>query len=124
MSKRLVYISHHSSGLKENTLDTEHCIESLYSCDTIFNNFCFVSPIHCYGFMYNSTEYYKGLQFCIDLLEHCESMVVIGNWSNSVGCTKEVEYCKNHGIKIFFIADKEKLDDMISNHLEEFISQL
>lgn len=96
--KKLVYISHPSSGLVENTKKVEKIIEKLYSDVNIRNNCIIVSPIHNYGFMYNSVDYDTGLSFCTDLLERCDVMWVFGNWESSKGCKTEIALAKKIGI--------------------------
>lgn len=115
--KQLIYISHPSSGKLENTLDVETIIRELYKNDELYEHFCFVSPIHCYGFMYDDTEYYKGLSFCTDLLIHCDAMLVFGDWLKSTGCKEEVKVCENENIPYIIIRDSSKLSEYINNNL-------
>lgn len=113
--KPLVYISHPSKGLKKNTTKIEKIIRELYSCHGIANNFCLVSPVHCYGFMYNDVDYETGLNFCKDLLSHCNVMLVFGDYTTSVGCNAEIEFCKHNNIPYMIMGTektvKEHLDD-------------
>lgn len=113
--KDLVYISHPSSGLKENTLDVEKIIRRLYADNNLYSKYCFVSPIHCFGFMYHDVEYFKGLSFCTDLLMHCKIMLVFGDWTNSVGCKAEIDLCRELGIPVIFIDNSDKLDSEIQD---------
>lgn len=126
--KELVYISHPSSGLEENTLDVEKIIRTLYGNNNLYDKYCFVSPIHCFGFMYHDVEYFKGLSFCTDLLKHCKIMLVFGDWTNSVGCKAEVELCRELDIPVIFIANSDKLineiqDNKLSKQIEKLIEQ-
>lgn len=115
--KPLVYLSHPSSGKLENTLDVEVIIKKMYMNDDIYDKLCIVSPIHCYGFMYHETEYYKGLSFCTDLLMHCDIMLVFGNWRESTGCKEEIELCKKNNIPYIIVGESTELDDNIKNGL-------
>lgn len=114
--KKLIYISHPSLGLESNTKDIEKVIRALYKSDKIFNNFSFVSPVHCYGFMYNdeSTEehYNRGLNYCTDLLEHCDGMIVVGDWMHSKGCTAEINMCNAKGIPYILFDSSDKITSM------------
>ncbi len=53
---------------------------------------------------------------CLWLLEDnkCDEMWVFGDYKNSVGCTGEIAYCKNHGIPYKIFTDckcfKENID--------------
>ena len=98
--KKLVYISHPSSGLVENTRKIEDIISTLYSYKEIRDKYTFVSPVHTYGFMYHTVDYETGLMFCTDLLEHCEEVWVFGEYTKSRGCKREIEISKMLGIKI------------------------
>ena len=72
MKKQLVYISHPYGGNSDNIKDIEKVIRHLYTDERLYNNYCFVSPVHAFGFMYETEEYYRGLQMCIDLLAGCD----------------------------------------------------
>lgn len=122
--KELIYISHPSSGLEENTLDVERIVRELYSDTDLYKEYCFVSPIHCFGFMYDDFEYFKGLSFCTDLLKHCKLMLVFGDWTNSVGCTKEVDLCNEVGIPVLFMGNSNELKSKIDNGLNIKIKEL
>lgn len=108
--KKIIYISHPSGGTKENYDDAQKCLDILLSSDYIYEKYCVVSPIQCYGGMYESTDYNRGLQYCIDLLEHCDVMVVIGNYKESTGCKAEVKYCNENNIPIYFFKDSDELN--------------
>ena len=116
--KEIIYISHPSGGKKENFDDAQKCLDILLSSDEIHNNYCVVSPIQCYGGMYKSTDYNRGLQYCIDLLEHCSLMVVIGDYNSSTGCKAEIEYCKNNNISMLFY----KTSDELKNNIREIMN--
>lgn len=117
--KKLIYISHPSSGLEENTKDIEKVIRMLYSSEYMYNNFCFVSPVHCYGFMYNDNpelEYdYKGLSYCTDLLRHCDGMIVVGDWENSTGCKEEVKLADELNIPYVFVKTSDCISKIIDS---------
>jgi hypothetical protein len=118
--KNLLYVSHPSGGLQENTLDIEKCIRALYKKHIIHNKFCLVSPVHCYGFMYNDNpelEYdYRGLSYCTDLLMHCDSMIVIGDWENSTGCKEEIRLCNLYGIPYVKVKTSDELIEKLNNN--------
>ena len=118
--KKLVYISHPSGGLIENDEEIANIVRELYKNDDIYNNFCIVSPVHCYGFMYNEydsseKDYYKGLSFCTDLLLHCDLMLLTGNWETSRGCNVEVGICKEAGIPLVEIKTLHEIKEKLQN---------
>ena len=124
--KKLIYISHPSGGLEENTKEIAEIVSELYKNEAIYNNFCIVSPVHCFGFMYEDVEYYKGLSFCTDLLMHCDLMLLTGNYEQSRGCNVELNMCKNKNIPYIVIRTVEELKDKLSNNMliEELLNKL
>lgn len=117
-TKQLVYISHPSGGKPENTEKIANIVRKLYADDELFKQYCFVSPVHCYGFMYSEYEsdYIKGLTFCTDLLEHCDIMLLCGDWKNSRGCTHEREICIEKNIPFVEVPDDKALNKIIESH--------
>ncbi len=115
MSKRLIYLSHPYGGNQDNIKELENCIRKLYANDSIYEHFSFVSPLHCYSFMYDETEYNRGLQYCIDLLANCDMMILIGDWTNSAGCTAERTYCLLNDIPFLEVKDETELDHLIKS---------
>lgn len=114
--KKLVYISHPSGGKVENTKHIELIVRRLLSSDSLYEKYCFVSPVHCYGFMYDEyePEYLKGLSFCTDLLEHCDIMLLCGDWKSSRGCTVERNMCIEEGIPMLEVKTEKDLDELIN----------
>ena len=95
MVKINVYISHKFGGKEENKLEVERILRQLvekYPRNT------FVSPIHCFGYMYDFVDYESGMQMCLDLLDACDYMIVYGDWENSKGCKREIRYAEDNQI--------------------------
>lgn len=61
-----------------------------------------VSPIHQFGFMYDSVPYAVGLQKCLALLNACDVLLLCGDWRNSKGCMAEFAYAMAKGKPILF----------------------
>ena len=93
--KTVVYVSHPSGGLPENTEKVGNIIKRLHK---LYPDILFVSPIHCFGYMYDDVDYKTGLEYCLWLLDKCDEVWVFGDWKNSTGCTCEIAYCQNNGI--------------------------
>lgn len=125
MKKKLVYLSHPSGGLEDNTKDIEKCIRLLYKNKEFASRFTIVSPVHCYGFMYNDDwlTYEEGLDMCLELLEHCDFMLCIGDYSNSKGCKKEISVCKHKGVPVAFIENSEYLESNIQDACIDIIKK-
>jgi len=98
----IVYVSHPYGGNQENKLKIEHIIRTL-SIEKPFDTF--VSPVHCFGFMYNDVAYNVGIRYCLDLLDRCDMMLVFGDYMNSKGCRLEIEHAKEQGIPFRIYGD-------------------
>ena len=91
-----IYISHPYSGLEENKRDVEEKVKRLVK---EYPNYIFISPVHTFGYLYNSYPYYISIDLCIELLKTCDEMWCIDN--NFVNSKMvEREYCLNHDIPI------------------------
>lgn len=91
----MIYISHPYGGNRANFEAVEAIVEGLAKKDKAN---VYVSPIHCFGYLYDRVPYLHGLSMCIELLSRCDRMEVYGDWQHSVGCKAEIDYCKAHGI--------------------------
>ena len=91
----MIYISHPYGGNKSNLEAIEAIVMDLAAKDKAN---VYVSPVHCFGWMYETVDYLHGLGMCIELLSRCDRMLVYGDWMHSTGCRAEVDYCKAHGI--------------------------
>ncbi len=97
MIEKVVYVSHEFGGKQENADKVAKLVTEL----TLFHpEICFISPIHAFGFMYHDTDYERGIELCLTLLDMCEELWVFGEYSNSRGCLIEKQYAKNHKIPI------------------------
>lgn len=89
----IIYISHPYGGNERNQKIVSNLIMKLYQ---IYPQYLFISPIHAFSHMYDYVEYQTGLDMCLWLLDKCDEMWVFGNYQNSVGCKREIEYATNH----------------------------
>lgn len=101
--KKLVYISHPVSGegRSRNIKDIERIISALYEKEEISSRYCIISPVHTFAYDEVLTKQERRMDFCIDLLEHSDMMLVFGDSEtnsivNSPQCRTEIEYCKEH----------------------------
>lgn len=95
IENKIIYISHPYSGLEENKNKVSSIVLSLMNK---YPNYLFISPIHAFGFAYNDLSYEKGLDYCLKTLKLSDEMWVFGDYENSIGCNKEIEYCRNNNI--------------------------
>ena len=92
---KVVYVSHPYQNKPENKEDIERYIQ-LWT--KVYKGTLFISPVHCFGFMYDKVGYDEGLDWCLHLLTMCDEMWVCGDYENSTGCKAEIEFCKEHYI--------------------------
>lgn len=124
----LLYIAHPYEGKKENAEAVQKIVEALaewehpllaekrpedtvhiYAAGEILEMQALdvaqavpVSPIHQFGFMYDSVPYAVGLQKCLALLNACDVLLLCGDWRNSKGCMAEFAYAMAKGKPILF----------------------
>ena len=88
-NSKIVYVAHPFGGLGSNIDKTSDIMKLL--CDK-FDTITFISPIHAYGFMYESVDYDRGINLCFKLLDLCDTLLLCGEWEHSKGCNMEKEY--------------------------------
>ena len=91
----LIYCSHKFGGNMENAKDAELKIKKLQLADA---KNTYISPIHAFGFMYNTVSYEDGLKLCLDLLSKCDKMIVLSELSRGVNA--EIDYCVDNDIPV------------------------
>ena len=97
---KVVYISHPFGGDENNLNKVENIIIKAHES---YPNYLFISPCHTFSFLYDKTDYEKGLSMCLYLLQFCDECWICGDWKSSRGCRAENEFCKEHGIKRRFM---------------------
>lgn len=105
MNGRLIYVAHPYGGLEENKAAIDSIMERLVLTDKIN---VYLSPLHNFSMVYFETEYAKGLQICLDMLEKCSALILCGDWQHSKGCIGEWAYAKARNIKIYSLDDLEE----------------
>ena len=105
MNGRLIYVAHPYGGLEENKTAIDHIMERLVLSDKIN---VYLSPLHNYSMVYFETEYAKGLQICLDMLEKCSVLILCGDWQHSKGCIGEWAYANARNIKIYSLEEWEE----------------
>ena len=87
----IIYIAHPYGGLEENKQKVEKLIEKLVKIDRAHT---YISPIHCFGYLYDKVDYDLGMDFCIDLMMMCDKVYFFGDIKSSTGCKMELKMCK------------------------------
>lgn len=103
---KVVYISHPYSGIKENRLKIEGIIKELIQKH---HGYLFLSPVHSFGYLYNSVDYDAGIEYCLWLLGKSDEMWVFGDYKKSRGCLIEIKYCDECDIKYEIKGEAEKI---------------
>ena len=111
----LIYCSHKFGGKLENAKAIELKIKKLQSADP---GNTYISPIHTFGFMYDTVSYEDGIDMCLDLLSKCDAMVVLSEESR--GVKVEIDYC--HANKIPVFRPSENFEEVL-NGLQENLQQ-
>lgn len=106
MSKPIVYVAHPYGGKEVNITAVSVIMRNL-----IKNRNCiYFSPLHNFSAIYyDGEEYAKGLQMCLDVLDHCDALVLCGDWQSSKGCIGEWAYARAKKIKIYTLEEYEAL---------------
>jgi len=92
----MVYVAHPYGNLKSNKKSVELIIKELSLRNP---NRVYISPIHTFGFLYQTVSYERGMYYCKTLLSECDSAIFCKGWETSKGCRLEMEFCKENGIK-------------------------
>ena len=99
---KMIYISHKYGGDQSNKDRIETIVRQLVKD---YPDYCFVSPVHCMGYLYNDVDYDKGMEYCLALLRTCDEMWIASDYSK--GVLIEWDYCKRHGIEILHLVQGE-----------------
>ena len=99
-SKVTVYISHEYGGKWRNKRKIGKLIKTLVY---LHPDKIFVSPVHCFGFLYKKVSYERGMEMCLELLDRCDEMWVFGK--HSKGVKLEIEHCEDGDIKYHIYGD-------------------
>jgi len=91
----MIYISHPYGGKEENKLKIEAIVRKLVKENP---GVTYISPVHAFGYLYNDVDYETGLEYCLNLLDVSDRMLVFGDWKYSRGCTAEVLFAEMHMI--------------------------
>lgn len=126
--KKLVYVAHPYGGKEKNYVYVQDLISTLYTNEHLLvsantektktvlhrlwhttihpldlSGSVFISPIQQLGFMYDDTSYETGFRRCLDLLDHCDVLLLDGNWTESKGCLAEYTYALGKGMDIIYL---------------------
>ena len=97
MNRKLIYVGGKYGGDENNKILIEKAIRYLRNA---IPNAVFISPVHCFGYLYEDTEYLEGLDYCLSLLDKCDTCVLLSNWEESTGAKIEYGFCKGADIPI------------------------
>lgn len=92
-----VYVAHPYNGNTANKDKVESIVKELVKEDP---NVLYISPIHATGYLYNDVDYLTGMNYCFDLLDMCDELLLCEGWENSRGCNMEKQYAEQNGIQI------------------------
>ena len=99
--KKKIYVSHGYGGKQENIKDVENKVKQLIK---EYPDYLFISPIHCFGYLYESMTYEDGIDACLKLLDICDEIWILDDkYQASKGVMIEREYALNNNIPIYLV---------------------
>jgi nucleoside 2-deoxyribosyltransferase len=105
-----MYVASPFQGSRDNVSMAERHIENLIKK---YPELTYFSPIHNFGFLYESTEYLEGMELCFRALDDCDSILFLPKWEHSRGCQMEYGYARSLGIPIYeYDMDENKISIM------------
>lgn len=105
----MIYVAHPYRNEAANRRSVENIIKEFVLRNP---SETYISPIHAFGFLYQTVPYDQGMSYCLELLGRCDSAIFCEGWEDSVGCNMEMDYCVDNGIPYEFQKDlKEKWAD-------------
>lgn len=98
----MIYVSHPFGGKEENKQKVEEIVRGLVKQNP---GTTYISPIHAIGYLYSDVSYEQGMEYCLNLLDKCDKMLVFGDHASSRGCTAEILYCQEFFIPYEIVGD-------------------
>lgn len=102
--KRIIYLSHPYGNKISNKTKLERFQKFLIDK---YPGYLFLSPVHAFGNLYDYVSYEDGLSYCLFLLNISDEIWVLGDWTDSKGCQKEVQVAIKDNLPIKFISKKQ-----------------
>ena len=96
----LIYCAHKYGGDDTNKARVEIYLKELQKNDP---ENTYISPIHTFGFMYNTLSYDEGMDLCLSLLGKCDMLLVLGELSE--GVKREIDFAIKNQKHIYFIKE-------------------
>ncbi|MBU5331705.1 AAA family ATPase [Anaerocolumna aminovalerica] len=93
--ENVVYISH---KFQNDMINVKRVEDIICKLTVTYPTYLFISPIHSFQFLYHLTDYQKGLDMCLWLLEQCDCLWAFDDYSDSVGTNGEIAFAKRHKI--------------------------
>jgi hypothetical protein len=102
--KRRVYVSGKYGGKQENKDIIEQKIKELIAYDKRMGieNVVYISPVHCFGFLYDEVSYEKGIEMCLELLKTCDEIIFLDSWQDSRGANIEYGFAEAMKIPMYY----------------------
>jgi len=91
------YVAHPYGGVESCELAVEKIIKRLNVKDS---DVLYISPIHALGYLYTAVSYNKGMDYCYELLQMCNYIILCPGWEKSTGCCLEKVYAIMNNIPI------------------------
>lgn len=103
---KTVYVAHPSGNKPENKSDVERIILALQKK---YPFYLFISPVHCFDFMYTAYCYEYGITMCIGLMRLCDEVWAFGDMETSRGM--KTEYLASDELEMDWVIGERMLED-------------
>ena len=102
--KRRVYVSAKYGGKQENKDIIEKQIKELieYDKELGIDDIIYISPVHCFGYLYDVVPYEEGLDMCLELLKTCDEIIFLDSWQTSRGANIEYGFAKGMKMPMYY----------------------
>lgn len=106
-----IYIAHPFGGEQENKERVEDIVTDLVKKN---EDLIYISPIHMFGYLYDTVSYEQGMEWCLEMLDTCDCLVLASDeWVNSRGCNMEVDFAKDKGIDVLTLDEFKEVIDLL-----------
>lgn len=106
-TKKVIYLAHPYRGSSDTTLEK---IRNVSETDNILHkltvecpDLTVISPVHTFMCLEGLVDGDEILERCFNLLSLADEIWVFGDYKNSKGCLAEIEFAKQHGIKVIIM---------------------
>lgn len=102
MKKPLIAVVHPYGGSSQNLESARALVSALR---TASNEYVFILPLDTMYYANMTHSRTEITEWCVNIMEHCDGIIVPVGWEESPGCRAEVETATNAGKLVLFVGD-------------------